>query len=355
MGPPSPVPQGLRALAELWVDLHNLGADGFWVATGQARSWSQIEARLRAPVRAYVAWTDGRGTPFREAARLCLEALERSLIAAARLIPSVTLVCFCRSDARFANVIARPDGRLGLVDWEDSGLRDPAREVADVLMHPNQEDLLEWDAWQAFLSVYASSRRDDPGFESRLQGCLAVFPVFWLGILLEDGMQRIVDGRFDSWLINEMEPNTRLRRYLARAQTWPDPSPAAALAKLRDLTFFSMLTLHIELLAAVRLVEHDHVIQVRRRHALRRKPRQDLRAMLARVRAAARGQPWHGPPMAQADATRSGHARRTERHAQLAARWSSRHRAPGATGTRSVVSEKTCGCTARCSSIEPRT
>jgi len=230
--------QGLSALAELWVDLHSLGADGFWVATGQARSWSQIEARLRAPVRAYVAWTDGRGTPFREAARLCLEALERSLIAAARLIPSVTPVCFCRSDARFANVIARPNGRLGLVDWEDSGLRDPAREVADVLMHPNQEDLLEWDAWQAFLSVYASSRRDDPGFESRLQGCLAVFPVFWLGILLEDGMQRIVDGRFDSWLINEMEPNTRLRRYLARAQTWPDPSPAAALAKLRDLTFF---------------------------------------------------------------------------------------------------------------------
>jgi len=59
--------------------------------------------------------------------------------------------CFCRSDARFANVIARPDGRVGLVDWEDSGLRDPARELADLLHHPNQEDLIDAEGWQPFL------------------------------------------------------------------------------------------------------------------------------------------------------------------------------------------------------------
>jgi len=40
------------------------------------------------------------------------------------------------------------------------------------------------------------------------------------------------------WMINEMEPNTRLRRCLARAQAWPHPDPNTALAKLGDLTLF---------------------------------------------------------------------------------------------------------------------
>jgi len=52
---------------------------------------------------------------------LSLEALDRSLINARRFVSTDKPLCFCRSDARFANVIARPDGRLGLVDWEDSG------------------------------------------------------------------------------------------------------------------------------------------------------------------------------------------------------------------------------------------
>ena len=62
--------------------------------------------------------------------------------------------------------------------------------------------------------------------------------MFWLGLLLADGMRRIADGNFDGWLINEMEPNTRLRRYLARAQAWPDPDPTAALLLLGDMRFF---------------------------------------------------------------------------------------------------------------------
>src|SRR5207249_6852560 len=142
---------------------------------------------------------DRRSPHYRDAARLCLEALERSLAAARRLIPRQTPLCFCRSDARFANVIARTDGRLGLVDWEDSGLRDPAREVADLLMHPNQEDLLDWNAWQPFVSVYIESRRDDPDFEQRLQACLAIFPVFWLGILLSIGMRRFAEDTVGNW------------------------------------------------------------------------------------------------------------------------------------------------------------
>jgi hypothetical protein len=106
----------LGALAELWLRFHCLGTDGFWLATGQARSWGEIEARVRAPVQSYAVWADRTAPQFRHAAGLCLEALDRSLAAARRFIPSQTPLCFCRSDARFANVIARTDGRLGLVD-----------------------------------------------------------------------------------------------------------------------------------------------------------------------------------------------------------------------------------------------
>ncbi|MBV9597223.1 MAG: phosphotransferase [Chloroflexi bacterium] len=233
-----PSPAELRALAELWIRFHSLPIEGFWLSTRQTRSWNEVEARLRAPVQAYASWTERHSGQVRDAARLSLDVLDRSLANARRLSSAETRLCFCRSDARFANVIARPDGRLGLVDWEDSGLRDPATEVADLLMHPNQEDLLSWAAWQPFLSTYIESRREDPGFEPRLQGALALFPIFWLGILLEDGMQRSALGTFDAWQINEMEPNARLRRYMARARAWPDPDPVAALANLGDLTFF---------------------------------------------------------------------------------------------------------------------
>ena len=98
--------------------------------------------------------------------------------------------------------------------------------------------LLSVAAWQPFLSAYIQSRRHDPGFEWRLQGALALFPIFWLGILLEDGMQRSALGTLDAWQSNAMEPNVRLRRYLVRAQAWPDPDPAAALANLADIIFF---------------------------------------------------------------------------------------------------------------------
>jgi Phosphotransferase enzyme family len=194
----------LGDLAEVWPRLHQFQTDGLWMCTGQARPWLEVVAGLRTALEAYARWANRSSSQCRAAARLCLEALERCITAAAPLTASDTApLCFCRSDACFANVIARPDGRPGLVDWEDSGLRDPARGVVDLLA-----------------------------------GYLALFPVFWLGILLADAMRRIPAGELETWMINEMEPNTRLRRYLARAQAWPDPDPNAELAGLGDLEFF---------------------------------------------------------------------------------------------------------------------
>ena len=148
-------------------------------------------------------------------------------------------LCFCRADARFANVIQRPDGRLGLVDWEDSGLRDPARDVADLLTHPNQEDLLSPDEWQDFLHPYLAGRRNvDPHLHHRLSLYLAVFPIFWLATFLERGIHLAdVDGLGD-WTINGLTANVRLRRYLARALAWPHADFSGQLAALDGLDFF---------------------------------------------------------------------------------------------------------------------
>jgi hypothetical protein len=148
-------------------------------------------------------------------------------------------LCFCRSDARFANVIARPDGRLGLVDWEDSGLRDPARETLDLLSHPNQEDLLSIDEWRPFLDSYLDAQTMlDPTLSRRIDLYAAIYPLFWLAVFFKLGVSRAQDGRLVGWTINGLPANVRLRRYLARALAWPDPNFTGHLATLADLPFF---------------------------------------------------------------------------------------------------------------------
>jgi hypothetical protein len=50
------------------------------------------------------------------------------------------------------------------------------------------QDLLGAARWQPFLERYMPSRATDPGFAERLRGYLALFPLFWLGVLLTDGL-----------------------------------------------------------------------------------------------------------------------------------------------------------------------
>jgi aminoglycoside phosphotransferase (APT) family kinase protein len=228
----------LSSLADRWVELHSLPIEGLWIGRGQARNAPTQVLRLRAPIERYAAWAAGGDAARRDAAATCLRALERGLVNGLPLIPEVAPLCFCRSDARFANVIARPDGRVGLVDWEDSGLRDPARELADLLLHPNQEDLFDTDGWQPFLDRYLASRAANAGFAERLRGYMALFPVFWLGVLLDDALRRTAAGTLDGWQINALEPNQRLQRYLARSLAWPATDPAAALADVAHMAFF---------------------------------------------------------------------------------------------------------------------
>ena len=146
---------------------------------------------------------------------------------------------FCRSDARFANVVERPDGRLGLVDWEDSGLCDPAREVSDLMFAANQEDLLSSDEWEAFLRPYLAVQTPrDPLLRQRIHLYAALYPLYWLALLFRIGLERAREGTLATWTVNGLPADVRLRRYLARALAWPDRDFSGQLAELEDLRLF---------------------------------------------------------------------------------------------------------------------
>jgi hypothetical protein len=194
---------------------------------------------FRERITAYGRWAETDFPEGRRALDLCLAYLDRLRPVSAELAELPSVPCFCRSDARFANVIARPDGRLAMVDWEDSGQRDPARDLADFTTHANQEDLLSPSDLRAFLDPYLAAREPlDPHLPHRYHLYLAAYPIFWLAVLLPGGVRRATAGILPAWQINGLPPNLRLRRYLARAIAWPSDDLSDTLASLESLRFF---------------------------------------------------------------------------------------------------------------------
>ena len=229
----------LSQLADLWLMQHALPTDGIWLSRGQEQSVEEIGLAIEGYFDRYAHWGASNFPNAHPTVALFPELLEQSRMVATELASFDPQLCFCRSDARFANVIARPDGRLGLVDWEDSGLRDPARELGDLLTHPNQEDLLDMAAWQPFLVPYLAGREPlDPTIRQRVHLYLAIFPIFWLAILLNVGVTRAEAGTVDNWRINDLAKNVQFRRYVARALAWPSDNIEEVLADLAGITFF---------------------------------------------------------------------------------------------------------------------
>jgi aminoglycoside phosphotransferase (APT) family kinase protein len=227
----------LAALLNLWLTLHAIPIN--WFSRGYGRSLQEIEDEFRRSFLSYLDWTQLAFPPGKRAAETCLEWLARRHSVFQELAELPVVPCFCRSDPRFANVIQRPNGRLGLVDWEDSGLRDPARELADLILHPNQEDLLNWQEWQAFMGPYLAARSPlDPTIHRRTQLYLAIFPFFWLTQLLRRGIQWSSSGQGAGWMINGLPGNIRLKRYLAWELAWPKPMNGTVMEPLAVFSFF---------------------------------------------------------------------------------------------------------------------
>jgi aminoglycoside phosphotransferase (APT) family kinase protein len=133
-------------------------------------------------------------------------------------------------------------GRICIVDWEDSGLIDPALDLADLMVHANQEDLLSAGEWEAFLAPYLATRGTaDPGLERRLALYQVLLSFLWLSILLSRGVVLSQNSRLNEWLINKMPANQRLRRYLARVLVRPRGGLTGQLEELSGLTFFPVV------------------------------------------------------------------------------------------------------------------
>lgn len=231
----------LQQLADLWLTLNDVSANDLWLSRGMVRSMQDVTAMFHTYLQNYETWAMAHFPPGLYGVDHCRATLARlpAILDSFAELPEPTLH-FCRADPRFANVIQRPDGRLALVDWEDCGLRDPARDVADLLTHPNQEDLLTDEEWGAFLRPYTAARhKTDPLFNERVHHYLALFPVFWLLGLLNYGVNHFKAGNsLKGWQPNHIPVNIQLRRYLARATCWPAPPTAADQASLAQLSFF---------------------------------------------------------------------------------------------------------------------
>lgn len=227
----------LSNLVDVWLKINSVSVD--WISRGSECTLQTIGEELRQWLTDYLKWSSVEFASGKRAAEMCLHLLENRDKIIKELSGNTPIPCFCRSDPRFANVIQRPNGQLGLVDWEDSGLRDPAREVADLLTHPNQEDLLRWNEWQVFVEPYINARKKiDREISRRLHLYLAVYPLFWLTLLLRHGIKLTSTGQLAGWTINGLPGNMKLRRHLARALAWPNMEYESTLKELESLEFF---------------------------------------------------------------------------------------------------------------------
>lgn len=236
-----PTATQLAQLAELWLTMHSIPLTNLWSSRGWEQTVDELLIRFRVGFERYVTWSAVHFPPGQTAVQSCLRLLDQAKVHVQALAAADAPLCFCRADPRFANVIERPDGRVAYVDWEDSGLRDPARDLADLLTHPNQEDLLTLDEWQAFLQPYLAERTPaDPTLQQRIHAYLAIFPLFWLAILLPIGVKMALAGTVDGWQINGLPANLRLKRYLARAMAWPDVDFVEELVQVKPYRFFPL-------------------------------------------------------------------------------------------------------------------
>jgi aminoglycoside phosphotransferase (APT) family kinase protein len=234
-----PDPEQLTRLAQFWLTMQAVPTAGLWFSRNYERPASEIEAAFRQSFVQYAVWCAAHFPTGQTLAAQCLTLLDQAHGVFQQIISYSPPLCFCRADPRFANVIERPDGRLACVDWEDSGLRDPARDLADLLTHPNQEDLLTLAGWQPFLQPYLAARTpDDPTLAERMHLYLALFPLFWLSVCLPIGVKRATMGQITGWQINGLPANVRLQRCLARAKAWPAIDFADEFATLCHQRFF---------------------------------------------------------------------------------------------------------------------
>ena len=228
----------LAQLAQVWLVMNSLPTENLWLSRG-FDSLTSLESRLQARAQQYRAWVESEFPSGRHAAEILLAECERRHPIFAELSADQPPICFCRADPRFANVIQQPNGEIGLVDWEDSGLRDPAIDLADLITHPNQEDLLSLHEWEAFFQPYLSAR-DYEKLSHRIHLYQAIFQLLYGMRILMQAVDQLQKREPAQALINNMPIQTRLRRYWARMLAFPATDFSSQLESLANTQFFPL-------------------------------------------------------------------------------------------------------------------
>lgn len=235
-----PAESQLAQLAQVWLAMNSLSTENLRLSRG-FDSITSLESRLLASAQKYNAWVESEFQSGRQAAEIFLAECERCHPIFAELSVYQPTLCFCRADPRFANVIQRSNGEIGLVDWEDSGLRDPAIDLADLIMHPNQEDLLSPNEWKAFFQPYLASRsKSDAELSHRIHLYQAIFQLLYGTRILMQAADQLQKRQPVQSLINEMPIQTRLRRYWARMLAYPSTDFSSHLEALANTQFFPL-------------------------------------------------------------------------------------------------------------------
>ena len=235
----APSPADMTALARLWLAVHEVPVAGAPRARGIADGAGRLLDRLPLIFQRYADWARKESPDCLPMARALEEVGVRAEAATAELRRLPVRELYCRSDARFSNVIARPDGSLAMIDWEDCGVGDPAQFVADLRTGPNQEDLISDGAWRAFSETYlAALTPADPGLPRRITLYELLIPMLWLGWIAERILADAAKGPVRPWTMNAMPETERGRRFLARALAWPEGDFEASLAQVANYPFF---------------------------------------------------------------------------------------------------------------------
>jgi hypothetical protein len=188
-----------------------------------ADAFAQLDrrlARLKQVAAGHAALDSYLADEF-EPRRAAAVAGATARLDAAAIDPNVELapdlMALSPSDLAFHNVLRAPDGRLVFLDFEYFGWDDPAKSVADGMLHPGAplgEELAAWFHDRAAPWFAAN----DPSFSSRLAALLPIHALIWCLIVL-----------------NEFLPERWARRRLANGQGDRDRVLAGQLAKARSL------------------------------------------------------------------------------------------------------------------------
>jgi Ser/Thr protein kinase RdoA (MazF antagonist) len=232
----SPTPAMLTGLAECWLTMRRLSADGLWVSRG-LETLPHIVVNTGKRLQTYLDWAAQQDSLTRAFAAESRHLLQRAAVAYEKLTDRPIPHYFCRSDPRFANLILRPDGRVGMVDWEDAGRHDPAYAIAGFFSHANQEHLLTATDRATFLAAYRAGLApgEDPDLPVRVALYERLLSVAWLALLLEAGCNR-PDQR--DWQVHNMPVNAKLHRFRARALSDSYAELEHKLMALEPIPFF---------------------------------------------------------------------------------------------------------------------